>query len=99
MSRLTSRSALTALTLGLAALGGALVSGEAAAKGFHGGGWGKHHHGHFHGGYGFGLGFGYGGYAPAYVAVVDEEEPDFESCVVRRSVTPGGRIIVRKRCY
>ena len=52
MSRLTLRSAVTALALGIAALGGTtLMSGEASAKGFHGGGWGKHHHGGgWHGG-------------------------------------------------
>jgi len=98
MSRLTSRTAFTALALGVAALAGIpLASGEAAAKSFHSG-WGKHHHhGHGHGGFRFG--FGYVGYAPAYLGVVADIEPDDETCVLRRVVTYGGRVVLRKRCY
>ncbi len=90
MSRLTPRSAMTALALGLVALGGStLMSGEASAKCFHGGGWGKHH-GHFHGGFGFRrVGF----YAPVVYGGYGY------GCTVRKFLTEDGDVIVKKRCY
>jgi hypothetical protein len=67
MTRVSLRTAFTALALGVAALGAAtLTASEASAKGFHGGGWGHHggggwgkHHG-FHGGGGWGFHGGWG---------------------------------------
>ncbi|HEX2552898.1 MAG TPA: sulfur globule protein precursor [Microvirga sp.] len=93
MSRLNLRTAMTALALGIAALGGAtLSSGEAAAKGFHGGGWGKHHGHGWHGGWGrrhWGPTFvSYGAYPVVY-----------GGCYTKRFVRFDGSLIIKKRCY
>ncbi len=88
MSRLTLRSAVTALALGIAALGGTtLMPGEASAKGFHGG-WGHHH--------------GYGGWrhrpwGPVFIRYGGY--PVYGGCYTRRFVTFDGSVIIRKRCY
>ena len=103
MARFSLRSALTALTLGVAVLGSAtLVSGDASAKGMggmHGGG--KFHGGGFHGGGKFHGGFGrwHGGlrvglYAPAYVGV-----SYVGGCVVRQVIDEDGDILLRRICY
>ena len=94
MSRLNLRSAMTALALGIVALGGStLMSGEASAKGFHGGGWGKHHHGGgWHGGWRHrhrGPVFvSYGAYPVVY-----------GGCYTKRFVRFDGAIVIKKRCY
>ena len=93
MTRVSLRTAFTALALGVAALGAAtLTASEASAKGFHGGwghhggGWGKHHG--FHGGYGFRrVGF----YAPVVYGGY--------GCTVRKILTEDGDVIIKKRCY
>ena len=89
MARPSLRTALTALALGVAALGGTtLASAPAEARhGWHGGGgWGHHHR--FHGGWGYRpvhvVYGGYGGYG---------------GCVVKRIVTFDGTVIIKKRCY
>ena len=88
MTRVPLRTAFTALALGVAALGAAtLTASEASAKGFHGGGWGKHHG--FHGGYGFRrIGF----YAPVVYGGYGY------GCTVRKILTEDGDVIIRKRC-
>ncbi len=88
MSRLTPRSAMTALVLGVAALGGsALASSEASAKGFHGG-WGKHHHHGWHRRHWGPTFVSYGVYPVVY-----------GGCFTRRLVTFDGSVIIKKRCY
>ncbi len=101
MTRVSLRTAFTALALGVAALGAAtLTASEASAKGFHGGGWGFHggwghhgggwgkHHG-FHGGYGFRrIGF----YAPVVYGGYGY------GCTVRKILTEDGDVIIKKRC-
>ena len=93
MSRFNLRSAVTALALGIAAIGATtLMPGEASAKGFHGG-WGYHHG---HGGWGYG-GFGYGGLGPVFVGY--GAYPVYGGCYTRRFVTFDGSVIIKKRCY
>ena len=102
MTRVSLRTAFTALALGVAALGAAtLTASEASAKGFHGGGgwgfhggwghhgggWGKHHG--FHGGYGLRrIGF----YAPVVYGGYGY------GCTVRKFLTEDGDVIIKKRC-
>ena len=92
MARFSVRTAFTALALGVAALGAStLTSTEASAKPFHGGGWGKHHihfHGHFHRGWGF-----------RRVAFYPVVPVVYGGCTVRKFVTVGGTVVIKKRCY
>ncbi len=93
MTRFSSlRPAFMALVLGVAALGAStLTSTEASAKPFHGGGWGKHH-GHFHGHFHRGWGFRRVGFYPVVPVV-------YGGCTVRKFVTVGGTVVIKKRCY
>ncbi len=88
MTRVSLRTAFTALALGVAALGAAtLTASEASAKNFHDGGWGKHHG--FHAGYGFRrIGF----YAPVVYGAYGY------GCTVRKFLTEDGDVIIKKRC-
>ncbi len=85
MSRFNLRSAVTAIALGIAAVGAAtLMPGEASAKGFHGG-WGHHY------------GWGYGGLGPVFVGY--GAYPVYGGCYTRRFVALDGSVIIKKRCY
>jgi hypothetical protein len=97
MSRLNLRSAMTALALGIAALGGStLMSGEASAKGFHGGGWGHGHHGGHGGGWHGGWGHRHRG--PVFVSY-GAYPVVYGGCYTKRFVRFDGAVVIKKRCY